>query len=77
MRYKAQSLKGKKFHHPQGYTRGDGFGIMEIESGRFVADENKFHPWDYPYKNTAESIANQFNQIGPTGTIYLISELEA
>lgn len=69
-RFVVQSLKGIKFHHAQGHTRGNGYGVFDIEKGMFVADAGSYHAWDYKQKATAQSIVDQFNKTGPKAPLH-------
>ena len=68
--YKAEKLNGIKFAHPDGYTLGSGWGVLEVETGRWYSGEGKLHPFEWKVKSIAVDIAEQFNVIGVCGKLH-------
>jgi hypothetical protein len=69
-RFEARSLKGTKWHNPQGHTRGEGHGVYDHEKKAFLADKGKSHPWDYKKPGTAREIAADLNGKGPAAELH-------
>lgn len=74
-RFETKSLKGTKFFHEHGHTRGGGFGVYDNEVGNFVADEGNNQPWDYDSKKTVNQIVKAFNNEGPCGELNYATRL--
>lgn len=74
-RFQTKSLKGIKFYHKNGHTRGMNWGIFDSQKGEFVSDEGKNHPWDYDSKSTVNQIVKVFNNEGPCGELNYATRL--
>jgi len=74
-RFEIKSLKGTKFYHKHGHTRGSGWGVYDNKEKKFVADKGENHPWDYKSKKTVKSIVDAFNTQGPTGKLHYARKL--